>query len=125
MRIPARPESIIANPSHPVAVSITSGETPLARGGVHALWDVDDAIVRTGRTNDLVRRAGEHGPDPATAGFKFETLFRTDNYAERRRLEQFAHDLYNPPLNEINPISPYNPRGPSYMSAARKFLELE
>jgi len=44
--------------------------------------------VRTGRTNDLIRRAGEHLRDPALADFEFEIIARTDIYAQQRGSEQ-------------------------------------
>ena len=44
--------------------------------------------MRTGRTNDLVRRKGEHFRDPALKDFKFEPVYRTDLYAQQRGLEQ-------------------------------------
>lgn len=79
--------------------------------------------MRTGRTNDLARRAAEHGRDPVFKDFAFEPVHRTDVYAEQRGLEQMLHDAYQPPLNGINPINPANPRFSDYMDAARAFLE--
>lgn len=79
--------------------------------------------MRTGRSNDLARRRGEHARDPALREYVFEEVHRTDVYAEQRGLEQMLHEHYNAPLDKINAISPTNPRLPEYMDAARAFLE--
>ena len=78
--------------------------------------------MRSGRTNDLARRAGEHARGPDTRGFDFEPVDRTDDPAARRGLEQMLHDQFNPPLDKINPISPTNPNRGSYLDAADDFL---
>jgi hypothetical protein len=33
------------------------------------------------------------------------------------------HELYYPPLDKVNGISPSNPNRPTYMEAAEQFLE--
>jgi len=97
----------------------------LAEGGVCALRDpVTGQVVRTGRTNDLIRRAGEHLRDPALADFEFEIVARTDIYAQQRGLEQLIHEAYSPPLNLIQPISPTNPNLTTYLDAADDFLSI-
>lgn len=78
--------------------------------------------MRTGRTDDLARRAAEHGRDPVLRDFEFEPVHRTDVYNEQRGLEQLLHDTYRPPLNKIRPISPTNPNLPKYQDAAKTFL---
>jgi hypothetical protein len=93
-----------------------------AKGGTYVLKDVEGKVVRTGRTNDLVRREGEHARDPNLKDFKFEEKHRTDVRSEQRGLEQMLHDEHNPLLNKINPISPKNPRLEEYMNAASNFL---
>jgi len=60
---------------------------------------------------------------PYLKAFDFEAVVETNVYAEQRGLEQYLHDLHNPPLDKIRPISPLNPKGPEYMRAAQKFLE--
>jgi RHS repeat-associated protein len=92
------------------------------KGGVYALRNAEGAIMRTGRTCDLARREGEHMLDPALGHLKFTPIYRTDEYAEQRGLEQIVHDLYNPPLNKISPISPSNPHGQSYIDAGNDFI---
>jgi hypothetical protein len=97
---------------------------PGARGGTYVLRDPDTGhVVRTGRTNDLARRASEHGRDPALRDYVFDEVHRTDVYAEQRGLEQLLHEHYNAPLDRINAISPTNPRRSEYMDEARAFLE--
>jgi RHS repeat-associated protein len=93
------------------------------RGGVYALRDSEGVVMRTGMTNNLVRRAGEHSRDPAYEGLEFHILYESDVYAERRGLEQIAHDTYNPPLNVNNPIDPRNKKMDRYMNAARDYLK--
>lgn len=78
--------------------------------------------MRTGRTNSLLRRQGEHFRDPRLSDYDFEVVARTDVYAQQRGLEQLLHDSYNPALNRINPISPTNPNRAWYLSEADSFL---
>jgi hypothetical protein len=93
------------------------------RGGAYLLRDPETGgVMRTGRSGDLLRRQAEHFRDPAHKAFDFEPIYRTDVYAEQRGLEQLLHDLYNPPLNRINPISPKNPNRSEYMDAAERYL---
>ena len=92
---------------------------------MYALRDpVTEQVVRTGRTNSLTRRAGEHLRDPALADCEFEVIERTDVYAQQRGLEQLAHDAYPPALNRIRPISPTNSNLTTYMDAAGEFLTI-
>jgi hypothetical protein len=103
-------------------------EVAAARGGVYTLRDAEGAVVRTGRTNDLERRAAEHANDPVTQDLDFQTEYRTDDYAEQRGLEQDLYDRYpeaqvqNGGLNKIRPISPSNPNLSDYMQAAADYL---
>jgi RHS repeat-associated protein len=110
-------------PSQPSRQSIVCGGRQQPRGGVYALRDpATRQIMRTGRSNDLERREGEHARDPELEGLKFEPLYRSDLRAVQRGIEQFVHEQYNPPLNRINPISPSNPNRPGYMNAAQQYL---
>jgi hypothetical protein len=79
--------------------------------------------MRTGRSNDLARRASEHARDPALRDYVFEEVHRTDVYTEQRGLEQMLHEHYNAPLDKINAIDAKSPRLQEYMDAARAFLE--
>ncbi len=64
------------------AAGVAEGaEVSAAKGGVYALRDAANKIVRTGRTNNLVRRAAEHLRDPAFKDLTFEALYETDSYA--------------------------------------------
>ncbi|MGK4000932.1 RHS repeat-associated core domain-containing protein [Sorangium sp. So ce1024] len=102
--------------------AVATGVTP--RGGTYVLRDpATGKVMRTGRTNDLARRAREHGGDPTLRDLTFEPVHRTDVYAEQRGLEQMLQQTYQPPLNRIRPISPQNPRLQEYLDAARLFLE--
>jgi RHS repeat-associated protein len=108
------------------AFAAEDAESGITKGGTYLLRDAETGTVtRTGRTNDLARRAAEHARDPALEDFEFEVVHRTDNYAEQRGLEQYLHNLHDPPLNKVRPISPLNPNGPGYMRAAQRFLGLE
>jgi RHS repeat-associated protein len=96
----------------------------LPRGGTYLLRDpVTGDVMRTGRSNDLLRRAAEHGRDSELRDLQFEAVHRTDVYAEQRGLEQLLHETYNPPLDYINPISPTNPNLQTYLDAAQEFLQ--
>lgn len=102
------------------AEHIVQAERAEAKGGTYILRDAEGGVARTGRTNDLGRRAGEHGRRPDTADLKFEVDRRTDVYAQQRGREQVIHDTHKPPLNKVNPISPTNPRRQDYLDAAKK-----
>ncbi len=95
-----------------------------AIGGVYRLVDQESGVtMRTGRTNNLIRREAEHARNPDLSDFKFEPVWKTDNYAEQRGLEQILHVNYAPPLNKINPISPQNPKLTFFKDAAEKYLK--
>ena len=94
-----------------------------AKGGTYLLRDPETGqVMRTGRTNDLLRREAEHARDPVLKDLEFESVHRTDVYEEQRGLEQMLHDTYNPPLNKIRPISPSNPNLQGYLDAANGYL---
>lgn len=95
---------------------------PEPRGGVYTLRDEAGGVARTGRSNDLARRRGEHARDPELGRYEFRPEFRTDDYRAQRGLEQLLHDQFVPPLNKINPVSPRNPRRGGYIRSAEDFL---
>ena len=96
-----------------------------AKGGTYLLRKADETgdVMRTGRTNDLARRRGEHARDPRTQDLEFEVDRCTDCYAAQRGREQVIHDRYKPPLNRVNPVSPNNPRREEYVQAAEKIKD--
>ena len=54
---------------------------------------------------------------------KFNRRFFTDNYAERRGLEQYLYeDNQKPPLNINRPINPASKNIDTYIKAASDFL---
>jgi len=79
--------------------------------------------MRTGRTNNLLRREAEHGRDAVLKEFEFEVIDRTDSYAQQRGLEQLLHEVHHPPLNYQEPISSIYPRRQKYLDAAQSFLQ--
>ena len=95
----------------------------LTKGGTYVLRNLAGDVMRVGRTNNLVRREAEHALDPILKDFRFNPIHRTDSYAEQRGLEQMLHDVYDPPLDKINPISPRNSNYDSYMGAANRYLD--
>ena len=90
-----------------------------AAGGTYLLRNAAGRVMRTGRTNNLIRREGEHLRNPATRELNFEVDRATDSYAAQRGREQIIHDAHDPPLNKVRPISPKNPRRDEYLEAGR------
>jgi RHS repeat-associated protein len=94
---------------------------PNAKGGVYALRDpLTQRVMRTGQTSDFATRRSKHAGD--FPDLKFEELYRTNNYAERRGLEQLAEHIHDPPLARQSAIDPRNPRMNEYVDAAIDFL---
>jgi hypothetical protein len=104
-----------------------------AKGGTYKLIDPEaGGVKRTGRTNDLARREGEHARSADTSDLDFQVDRRTDVPAEQRGREQVIHDAHpearHPShveggveggLNKKRPISPNNKRRDEYMEAAK------
>lgn len=96
-----------------------------AKGGVYQLQTPQGGVVKTGRTNDLSRRAGELGRRPDLPSHEFAPVHRTDDYAEQRGLEQELReqhystaDLSQGGHDRINGVDPNNPRRAAYGEAA-------
>ena len=95
-----------------------------AAGGTYVLKNSEGTVVRTGRTNDLVRRRQEHARDHPDLDFEVDK--RTDDPMARRGREQDLHDAHptahreNGGLDKINPISPTNLLRKEYLKAGRK-----
>ena len=87
---------------------------------------VDDetgTVVRTGQTSDLVKRRSDHARAPNTTDYRFETVFRTDDYAERRGLEQLLHDAFpESSLNRQRGLDLRNQNLSTYLEAAYEYL---
>ncbi len=116
-------QNMLAHPPAGPGVAPSKGAAAEARGGTYLSRDAETGqVMRTGRTNDLLRRQGEHFGDPLLKDYEFEAVHRTDIYSEQRGLKQLSHDQYNPPLNRINPINPANPNWPTYLDAAQQYL---
>ena len=93
------------------------------QGGVYLLRDpITRKVMRTGRTNNFIRREAEHMRNPDLQAYDFEPVYPTDRYFQQRGLEQRLHDRFQPPLNFKQPISPYNPLRPVYMRAANAYF---
>jgi RHS repeat-associated protein len=93
-------------------------------GGVYKITNPNGDVVRVGRTQDLTRREGEYYRDPNYIGSIFEPVYRSDDYAEQRGLEQIIFEEYNqPPMNINRPISVRNSKGPIYIQAALDYLQ--
>lgn len=92
------------------------------KGGTYKLRDPEtDQVRRTGRSNDLDRRAREHGRDPNTKDLDFEVDRRTDSYPAQRGREQRIYDLHpEADLNKRRGISPRNPKREEYLREGDK-----
>jgi uncharacterized protein RhaS with RHS repeats len=96
---------------------------PGATGGVYILRDPNTLDIKyVGMTNNLSTRESQWSVDPVKGELEFEPVYYTDDYAERRGLEQSLINVYAPPLNKINGISPSNPNYDTYMDAAQRHL---
>ncbi|MHC9296674.1 hypothetical protein ACRCUN_29775 [Mycobacterium sp. LTG2003] len=95
-----------------------------AKGGVYEVH-ATDGVVKTGRTNDLKRRAGEHRRRKDLPPHETVPVHRTDDHAEQRGLEQEVReqnfdtaDKSNGGFDKINGIDPRNKRAAEYTEAA-------
>lgn len=120
-------EALVAKALAKVRMCKKIGWTPSkasknAKGGTYKLRDPETGQVRrTGKTNDLNRRQGEHRRGNDTKDLEFEVDRRSDNEVARRGREQIIHDQHpEADLNKRNPISPNNPRRDEYLDAGRK-----
>ncbi len=99
-------------------------EAAQAKGGTYKLVDADGNVKRTGRTNDLARREGEHARAEATRDLKFEVDKRTDSHTEQRGREHRLYEEHpeakveNGGLNKVKPIADRNPKKKMYLEAA-------
>lgn len=107
------------------AIGEVSAISTDARGGAYVLRDpITKQVVRCGRTCNFARREAEHARDPSLKRYDFDPIYRTNDAAAQRGLEQRLYDQYHAPLDKIRPISPTNPRLVEYLDAADRFLNL-
>ena len=82
-----------------------------------------------GRTTDVPKREKAHEANPARAGLKLVVIQPNLNYAEARAIEQAAMVYYhtintaNKMNNQINGISPLNPKLGIYKEAALGMID--
>ncbi len=99
-----------------------AAKADVPRGGTYVLRDPETGQVRrTGRTNDLKRREGEHGRGAETKDLDFEVDRRTDSYEAQRGREQIIYDAHpEADLNRKRPIADKNKRRDEYMREGKK-----
>ncbi|MFA4082874.1 GIY-YIG nuclease family protein [Mycobacteroides salmoniphilum] len=136
-QVPANPAATPKTPKAPPAKPAAAPEsecgclTSDARGGIYRLEDpASKQTVRTGMTNDLARREGEHARSAAQGKLPehdFVVVHKTDDQAELRGLEQEVKEKYsstadrvNGGYNKVNGIGPNNPKKSSYEGAAQQ-----
>jgi hypothetical protein len=105
-----------------VKIAKEGAEIAIRRGGAYVLETIEKIVMKSGRSKDLEVRAQQLARNPKFEGLNFRDVYRTDNYAEQRGLEQVLHARHNPPLDMIRPISPTNPNRDLYMQAAEDYL---
>ncbi|AWT51809.1 HNH endonuclease domain protein [Mycolicibacterium smegmatis MKD8] len=100
-----------------------------AKGGVYEVH-ATDGVVKTGRTNDLKRRAGEHRRRKDLPPHETVPVHRTDDHAEQRGLEQEVReqnfdtaDKSYGGFDKINGIDPRSKRAAEFREAARAHHE--
>lgn len=95
------------------------------KGGTYRLRDPETGeVVRVGHAANLTKRKGDYARDPMYEGYDFEPVYRVDDRATRRGLEQelwFQHD--DPRFNFNRPIDTDNPNLLRYLKAANDFLD--
>lgn len=97
---------------------------PISQGGVYTLIDpLTGEVVYAGRTVNFDARRYDHARDPDKEAYRFNPVYRTDDYATQRGLEQTLMNFYSPRLNILNGISPSNPNYDTYMDAAQTYLQ--
>ena len=93
------------------------------KGGTYVLKDADGVVKRTGKSNNLDRRRGEHARNSETKDLEFEVDRRTDCCDAQRGREQIIYDRNpqaqsaNGGLNKRRPVSPRNPKRDIYRKA--------
>jgi hypothetical protein len=93
---------------------------PNATGGIYALVADSGEVQRTGMAKNLASRLAAHAK--TYPGLKGVVLFRTDDYATRRGLEEMTENWFTPILAGQRAIRFDNPRRAQYLQAASNFL---
>jgi predicted GIY-YIG superfamily endonuclease len=104
------------------AVVTSKAEKP--NNSVYVLKDDKGTVQYVGRTTDVAKRTKAHEANPARAGLKLEVIQPNLNYVQARAVEQAAMAYHhtintaNKMNNQINGISPFNPKLGMYKEAA-------
>ena len=120
---------IVAGVSTAAAVTSTVAEKAVEKSAkqnnsVYVLKDDTGTVQYVGRTTDVAKRTKAHEANPARAGLKLEVIQPNLNYVQARAVEQAAMAYYhtintaNKMNNQINGISPFNPKLGIYKEAA-------
>jgi len=102
------------------------GSPVATKGGIYKLRDADGVVRRTGKSNNLDRRRGEHARNKETKDLDFEVDRRTDCCNAQRGREQIIYDQHPEAqaaiggLNKRRPVSPTNPKRDIYRKAGEK-----
>ncbi len=120
-------EQVVKETAGETAETVTQAATKQPKGGTYKLKDPETSQVkRTGKSNDLNRRKGEHGRGKDTKDLEFEVDKRTDNPSAQRGREQKIYDQHpeakadNGGLNKRKPISDKNKNRQKYMDEGDK-----
>ncbi len=120
---------IVAGVSTAAAVTSAVAEKAVEKSAkqnnsVYVLKDDTGTVQYVGRTTDVAKRTKAHEANPARAGLKLEVIQPNLNYVQARAVEQAAMAYYhtintaNKMNNQINGISPFNPKLGIYKEAA-------
>ena len=120
---------IVAGVSTAAAVTSAVAEKAVKKSAkqnnsVYVLKDDTGTVQYVGRTTDVAKRAKAHEANPARAGLKLEVIQPNLSYVQARAVEQAAMAYYhtintaNKMNNQINGISPFNPKLGVYKEAA-------
>ncbi|MEU4569620.1 FG-GAP-like repeat-containing protein [Micromonospora sp. NPDC023956] len=94
---------------------------PSAKGGIYALVGGSGKVYRTGKASNLVSRKSDHKRD--FPSLHFVVLYRTDDRAVRKGLEEMVENWYTPLLLKDRAISLRNEKRGRYISTARAWLQ--
>ena len=124
---------IVAGASTVAAVALTVAEeksekTTKQDNSVYVLKDDTGTVQYVGRTKNVAKRTKAHAANPARSSLKLEVIQSNLDYFQARAVEQAAMAYYhtintgNKMNNQINGISPFNPKLGIYKEAALGML---